>query len=313
MKTVLITGSTGFAGTHLVNELKDRFSVLGIFNSKNPTPQNNVMYKQLNLTNRQAVLETINSTKPDVIVHMAAMTRTSEKDLLKLMDNNFNSTLYLLDAVVQTKEKNPEYSPKFVYISSSETYGKTIHPEKIDEENPLYPGNPYGVSKVAADRLCYQYSQTYKLNVIILRPFTHTGPGQSEGFFVSDMMSQIVKLEKMDNPETIKVGNRDATRDYLDVRDIVRAYRLAIEKELPSGETYNICSGKGIKIKLLLDKMLNLSTKKISIEEDPSRLRPSDIPILVGSNQKFKKATGWKPTITIDRTLSDTLEYWRKM
>lgn len=311
MQKVLLTGSAGFVGSYLIEELKKDYSILGIINTKNPVPQTNVLFKQLDLTNNQAVFETLNSTKPDIIIHLAAITKVTENDFIKLMDVNFNATFYLLDAIVRIKKSEEDYNPKFLYISSAETYGKTIHPEKITEENPLYPGNPYGVSKTAADRLCYQYSQTHKLNITILRPFTHTGPGQQLGFFVPDMCSQIVELEKDNNANTIKVGNLEATRDYTDVRDVVKAYKLAIERDLPSGETFNICSGKGIKMKVMLEKLLKLSSKKITIEQDPSRLRPSDIPILVGSNEKFRKATGWKPTISIDQMLSDSLEFWR--
>jgi GDP-4-dehydro-6-deoxy-D-mannose reductase len=149
------------------------------------------------------------------------------------------------------------------------------------------------------------------MNIAIFRPFPHIGPGQKLGFFVPDMVSQIVELENNPENSELMVGNLDAIRDYLDVRDVVEAYALAIEKDFNPGDAFNICSGKGIKIANILDKLINLSSRDINIKKDPDRLRPSEVPVLVGDNSKLIEKFGWKPRFELNQTLNEILEYWR--
>jgi len=196
---------------------------------------------------------------------------------------------------------------------SSEEYG-LVYPEEtpIKETNPLRPLSPYAVSKVTQDFLGYQYHQSYGIKVIRTRGFNHTGPRRGEVFVTSNFASQLARIEAGQREPKIRVGNLDAIRDFTDVRDMVRAYWLAVTKATP-GEVYNIASGDGISIRELLERLIALCKVEVEIETDPARLRPSDVEILVGDNSKFCEATGWKPQIPFDQTLADTLEYWRAM
>ena len=181
----------------------------------------------------------------------------------------------------------------------------------IRETNPLRPLSPYAVSKVAQDMLAYQYFMSYGTDVVITRGFNHEGPRRGPVFVASDFAKQIADIERGLKTPVIHVGNLEARRDFTDVRDMVRAYWLALEKCEP-GEVYNICSGTAWSIQKVLDHLLSLTKAKIEVRQDPARLRPSDVPILLGDNSKFVKATGWQPTIPFEQTLKDMLEFWRR-
>jgi GDP-4-dehydro-6-deoxy-D-mannose reductase len=187
-----------------------------------------------------------------------------------------------------------------------------VHPDElpIRETNPLRPLSPYAVSKVGQDLLGYQYWMSWKLDCVRTRGFNHEGPRRGPVFVSSDFAKQIADIEKRRRPPVISVGNLEARRDFTDVRDMVRAYWLALEKCEP-GEVYNICSGKAWTIRAVLDFLLSRTEAKIEVRMDPARLRPSDVPVLLGDNSKFVKTTGWQPTIPFERTLQDMLDYWR--
>jgi GDP-4-dehydro-6-deoxy-D-mannose reductase len=204
-------------------------------------------------------------------------------------------------------------NPVIQIAGSSEEYGLVYENElPIKEENPLRPLSPYAVSKVAQDNLACQYYHSYGLKTVITRAFNHEGPRRGEQFVTSDFAKQIAKIEKGKQEPIIYVGNLDAKRDYSDVRDIVGAYWLATEK-CKFGEPYNICSGRAWTIKSVLDFLLSKSTRKdIKIVQDPSKMRPSDVPVLLGDCSKFKKQTNWESKIPFEKTLEDTLNYWRK-
>ena len=180
----------------------------------------------------------------------------------------------------------------------------------IRETNPLRPLSPYAVSKVGQDMLAYQYWMSWKVDSVRTRGFNHEGPRRGPVFVASDFAKQIADIEKGRRQPILCVGNLDAKRDFTDVRDIVRGYWLALEKCEP-GEVYNLCSGKAWSIRQVLDHLLGLTKTKIEVRQDPARLRPSDVPVLLGDHSKFTKATGWKPTIPFEQTLSDMLDYWR--
>ncbi len=202
------------------------------------------------------------------------------------------------------------YKPRILIAGSSEEYGHTD--VELTEDSPLRPLSPYGVSKVAQDLLGFQYFKSYGMHIIRTRGFNHTGPRRGEVFVCSTFAKQIAEIEKDKSKlPIIKVGNLDAERDFTDVRDMVKGYWLALEKGEP-GEVYNICSGKSIPIKNILRKLLSLSKREIKIRNDPERMRPSDLKVLVGNNTKFTEKTGWKPSINIDQTLEDLLNYWRE-
>lgn len=304
-----MTGSEGFVGQHLVNLLKKDYLVIGISRHEILKGEENVKYEICDILKPDLFYSVLERNTPDIIIHLAAIAVTWANDPKGVFEVNFQGTMNIYESVLKLKEKE-NYAPKILYVSSADVYGKTKNPENITEDSPFFPINYYAVSKVAADRLSYQYSQNKKLNVVIARPFNHTGPGQKQGFFVPDMVSQIVNAEKNGGGE-IKVGNTDSVKDFLDVRDVTSAYKLLIETDTPTGEAYNICSGKGIKFKNILDKLIEKAKVKINIKVDQSRMRPSEIPVLIGNNEKFTSLTGWKSEYNLDQTLEDTLEYWR--
>jgi GDP-4-dehydro-6-deoxy-D-mannose reductase len=182
----------------------------------------------------------------------------------------------------------------------------------IRESNPLRPLSPYGVSKVATDMLGYQYYQSYKLKIVRTRAFNHTGPRRGEVFVTSNFVKQIALIEKGIQEPVLRVGNLNAQRDFSDVRDVVKAYWLSLQK-CKFGEVYNICSEKSRTIKSIVEFLLEKSKVKIKVRRDPDRMRPSDVEILFGNCSKFKRKTGWKPTIPFERTLEDLLDYWRAL
>jgi len=181
----------------------------------------------------------------------------------------------------------------------------------IKETNPLRPLSPYAVSKIGQDYLAYQYHKSFGLKVVRTRAFNHDGPRRGEVFVSSNFAKQLIEVEKGKKPAVLHVGNLEARRDFTDVRDVVRGYWLATER-CEAGEVYNICSGKAYSIQEVLDRLIELSGVQVKVETDPSRLRPSDVPVLLGDYTKFKKATGWEPEIPYDKTLADMLEYWRE-
>jgi GDP-4-dehydro-6-deoxy-D-mannose reductase len=189
-----------------------------------------------------------------------------------------------------------------------------VYPEEtaIKETNPLRPLSPYAVSKVAQDYLGYQYYQSYGLHIVRTRTFNHTGPRRGEHFVTSNFAKQIAQIELGLQQPTLFVGNLQAQRDFTDVRDVVRAYWLALEKGEP-GEVYNIASGNAITIEEMLQTLLSLTDMRINIETDPARLRPSDVEILLGDSSAFRTKTGWVPEIPFERTMEDLLNYWRQV
>jgi GDP-4-dehydro-6-deoxy-D-mannose reductase len=203
--------------------------------------------------------------------------------------------------------------PVIQIACSSEEYG-LVHTDElpIKETNPLRPLSPYAVSKIGMDYLGYQYFQSYKIRIVRTRGFNHTGPRRGDSFAESNFAKQIALIEKGKQEPVIHVGNLSASRDYTDVRDMVRGYLAAVEKCDP-GEVYNICSGRTIKIGDMLKVLLSFSKTKVQLKEDPSRMRPSDVPVLLGDNSKFVAKTGWKVTIPFERTMEDLLNYWRSL
>lgn len=311
MQKLLLTGANGFVGQHLIEALKDIYQIIGIVHNSNLQSSQNISYESGNILDRGFLEDIIKKYQPDSIIHLAAIAPTWSSDPENVFKINLIGTLNLYLAI-ENQKKQSGIDPKIIYISSAEVYGKTSTPEKISEEAPFFPLSYYGSSKVAADRLSFQMSKSAKLKITIVRPFNHTGPGQLKGFFVPDIASQIVEIEQDETKNELMVGNLESIRDISDVRDIVEGYKLILETEVTPGEALNLCSGTGIKMKDILDKLLKMAKKGIKIVEDPKRMRPSEAPVTVGDNSKFKVLTGWEPKIPIDQTLQDTLEYWRQ-
>lgn len=309
MQKVLITGAAGFVGHYLTQTLLEEYKVLGTdIGTANPNPK--MTYFPGDILDKKFLADFISKEKPEIIFHLAAKSLTWNRNVEEVFKINMLGTINLYESVLEVREES-DYNPKIFFISSSEVYGNTADPENITEDSPLFPTKFYSASKVASDRLSYSYSQSEKLNILILRPFTHTGPGQGKGFVVPDFASQIAELENNDGKNELSVGNLEPIRDYLDVRDVVSAYKAIIDKEWIPGDSYNICSGKGVKIAKILETLLTFTNREIKIKEDPSKFRVSDTPVYVGNNQKFVELTGWHPEIPLEQTLKDTLEFWR--
>ena len=312
----LITGISGFAGSHLAEFLIEKgYEVFGTFFDKSTFSNlngfvNKIKVYRCDIRNYDALKNVIEDVKPDEIYHLAAISfvPTSLKEPKLTFDTNLYGTLNLYQAVIDL-----EMNPMILFVGSADEYGIVNENDlPIKEECPLNPMNPYSISKTSADFLSFFYFKNYSLNIIRVRPFNHIGPKQSPEFVASDFAKQIAEIEKGLREPIIKVGNLEAKRDFTDVRDMVRGYWLALDKGEP-GKVYNICSERAIQIKGLLNHLLELSSRKVEIMKDQKRMRPSDNPILQGDSSKFRRRSGWKPEILLDKTLKDILEYWRKV
>ncbi len=314
-KKVLITGITGFVGSHMAELLlKEGLVVFGIarWRSRKENLGNlngKVIILEADILDSHSLDQIMVSVRPDLIFHLAAQSfvPASWTTPVSTLETNVIGTANLFESVRKTK-----INPRIQIACSSEEYGLVEKNEiPIKEDNPLRPLSPYAVSKVAMDYLGYQYHKSYGMQIVRTRGFNHTGPRRGEVFAESDFAKQIAEIERGLKKPVIEVGNLETKRDYTDVRDMVRGYFLAGLKGDP-GEVYNICSGKAVKIADVLKILLSLSQIKIKIKKDPSRIRPSDVPLLLGDNSKFKKLTGWKPQIPFKQTLEDLLNYWRQ-
>ena len=310
----LITGISGFAGSYLAEFLLDKdYKVFGTFYDKSTFSNlNGFIYNikifENNIKNYNDLKQIIKKVQPDEMYHLAAISfiPTALKNPKITFDTNLYGTLNLYKAIIELK-----LNPKILFVGSADEYGLVNEKDiPIDEDCPLKPLNPYSISKASTDFLSYFYFKNHHLKIIRVRPFNHIGPRQSPEFVCSSFAKQIAEIERDLKEPIIKVGNLEAKRDFTDVRDMVRAYWLAIQKG-KVGEVYNICSRNEVSIKELLDRFLNMSKKKIKIIQDPKRLRPSDLPLLSGNSTKFKKQTGWKQKYLFEKTLQDILNYWR--
>lgn len=314
-KKALITGVTGFAGSHLTELLlKEGVEVYGIQRWRSKTEnirhlQDKIKIEEADLLDAHSLYTVIDKIKPDYIFHLAAQSfvQSSWASPTQTLEVNIIGSAHLFEAVRKTG------LPITIQIAcSSEEYGKVLSDEvPIKETNPLRPLSPYAVSKLAMDYLGYQYFQSYGLRIIRTRGFNHTGPRRGDVFAESSFAKQIAEIEKGSREPIVHVGNLEAQRDYTDVRDMVRAYYVAVQKCEP-GEVYNIATGSAWKIKDVLDLLISMAKVKVEVKPDPARMRPSDVEILIGDNTKFVKQTGWKAEIPFEKTMEDLLNYWRE-
>ncbi|WP_102049867.1 GDP-mannose 4,6-dehydratase [Pygmaiobacter massiliensis] len=309
-RRALIVGAAGFVGKYLADELNAAggWSVCVTKMPQEALSIASVTAYDLNILDRAAVDTLLAELRPEVIFHLAAQSSVavSWKNPGLTVDVNIKGTLNLLDAV-----RDCGFSPRVLLIGSSEEYG-AVAPEEIPVKETTLPrpGNIYAVTKNTQNQLGRLYAQAYGLDILSTRSFNHIGPNQTPLFVVADFCRQVVEIEKGRHEPVLQVGNLSAKRDFTDVRDVVRAYRLlALTGE--KGETYNVGQGKAVEINAILQMILSLSKETIQVEIDPAKLRPVDVPIIEADISKLQKATGWKPEISLGQTLEETLTYWR--
>ena len=298
MKRLMVTGLDGFVGRHVkqaVESLRDgRFQLVearGAIELREPA------------TLQQAIEE----TRPDYVLHLAAQSfvPASVKDPRATYEVNFFGTLNLLQTL-----KAGGFRGRMLYVGSADAYGAVRDEDlPIVESCPLRPRTPYGVSKAAAELLCYQWTQDQGFDIVISRPFNHLGPGQAEHFVVLDFAKQVTEIKLGRREPVLNVGAIDVTRDFTDVRDVVQAY-LALMERGESGEAYNVCSGREYSIREILEELIRLAEVECRIIVDNARLRAVERKRNRGSFEKLAQCTGWNPRITLTESLRDVLAYW---
>lgn len=314
---VLITGIAGFVGIHLTRLLApdlhlDLHGTILPGDATSPglkiIPKYSVSLHDMDLTDAPQVTEVIQTVDPEIIIHLAAQSNVALSfDRPKLtFDVNVGGSINLLEAV-----RKQEMDPVVLSIGSAAEYGQ-VDPAAVPirEEAPLQPASPYSTSKAAMCLLSQMYHRTYGTRAIHTRGFNHFGPHQVDSYVVPSFCKQVAEIEAGRRDPVIKVGNLAPVRDFLDVRDVVRAYWALALHGVP-GEVYNVCSGTGHKIEEILSEIAGLADQDISVEVDQDRFRPADLPVLIGSNEKIKKDAGWAPQIPFAQSIRDTLDYWR--
>lgn len=311
-KRILITGAAGFTGSHLAERLSKEAEVWGMDVSSNTENLSGILPDErlirCDLLDADAVRNSVREIRPDVLFHLAAQSvpSVSFERAEETLKTNIFSTFNLLEAV---KSLSP--STVFLNAGSGDEYGDVDERDlPVKETSEFRPENPYAVSKIAADMLTYQYWKSEKVKAVRLRPFNHYGPRQSERFVASSFAKQIAEIEAgIRKDKEIRVGNLESSRDFLHVRDVVRAYALLME-EGAYGEAYNVCSGRALRIRELLSTLLALSKEKIIVVEDKGKIRAKDSKAKYGDPAKLK-ALGWSEEITLKEGLEDLLGYWR--
>lgn len=306
--TILITGGTGFVGSHLIEALLARgCQNLHITSTRDKTIHN-VTVHSVDLTNQADTLSLFSELKPQWIFHLASHAAVSNS--FENQREICHKNALIQENVLEATKIHAPHS-RFLNISSAEIYGKSINSSEIPitESHVFRPTNPYAVSKIYQDSLAYMYFLSHNLHIVMARPFNHIGERQSNKFVVASIAEQIAKIEKGLQKELV-IGNTHAIRDFTDVKDVVQAYIVLIEQGNP-GESYNIGSSKGYSIQEILEMFTLQSSAPITITIDSERLRPSDIPVMIANVEKLNML-GWKPTHTIFETVSRILEFWRK-
>lgn len=316
MQRILLTGGTGFAGSHLIEFLLSQ-GITDIHTTTASQPSQLLQdwlptdhFHKIDLLDREATNRLIQELQPEQIYHLAAMAETgsSFEQAEKTIVTNIVLQLNLLEAVRQ-------FSPhsRILVVGSGQEYD-VFHPDvkearrSITENHPLGPSNPYAVSKVSQDLLALSYHYSYQLDVVRARPFNHIGERQTPQFAVASFAEQIAKIEKNQQAE-IRVGNLAAERDFTDVKDVVRAYHLIMQQGR-SGEVYNVGTGRAYSMQHVLDTLISFSTQEIRVVTDPERFRPLDIPTISADSSKIQ-ALGWHPVISLEDSLHRILDYWR--
>jgi GDP-4-dehydro-6-deoxy-D-mannose reductase len=293
----LVVGASGFVGNHLVAHLRDSGDEVVASDRASGGPD---------ICDAAEITEHITGLRPEVVYHLAGQSDVARSwtDAIPTFRTNVEGLLNILAASREADVR------RVVAIISADVYGM-VTPDQLplDEDTAMRPINPYGASKVAADFVALQAHLGYGQDVVRVRPFTHIGPGQSDRFVASALASRIAHAER-DGRDEITVGTLDTRRDFTDVRDVVRAYRLLAERG-EAGDVYNVATGVDTPVQDIADTLVSLSTRPIRLVPDPALMRPADIPVLRGDASKLHALTGWKPEIPLATTLADLLEDWR--
>lgn len=309
MKKGLVIGAAGFVGNYLINEM--HANDMETYATKLPyekfeNPHAKVY--DLDIMDKDAIVALLFEIRPDYIFHLAAQSSVglAWKNPGLTVDVNIKGSLNVMDAI-----RELFYKPRVLLIGSGEEYGH-IQPGEtpITETNLLRPGNIYAATKACQNMIGNIYSKAYDMELMMVRAFNHIGPGQAPMFVVSDFCKQVAEIEKGLREPVMKVGNLAAKRDFTDVRDVVKAYVGLVQKGL-SGETYNVGSGNAQEIREILNLIISKSNTDITVEIDPNKLRPVDVPIIEADITKLNQLTGWKPQIPLEQTIQETLDYWR--
>lgn len=308
----LIIGGAGFVGGYLIRELVNSGYEVHATCLPNETVIDGAKCQShiLDILDKDAVVSVFNEIQPDFVFHLAAQSSValSWKNPQITADINVKGSINVLEAMREAKKSDM----RLLLIGSGEEYGFIRDGAcPISEDEKLKPGNIYAATKVCQAMIGEIYFRAYNLDIILVRAFNHSGPGQLPMFVISDFCRQIAEIETGRRNAEMSVGNLFAKRDFTDVRDVVRAYRLLVEKGV-SGRTYNVGRGKAVPIQDILDKALSMAKCSISIKQDAERMRASDIPIIEPDVSRILTDTGWKAEISMEQTIHDTLEYWRK-
>jgi GDP-4-dehydro-6-deoxy-D-mannose reductase len=301
MTSILVTGISGFVGQFLAKHALGQNLRVSGFDLRHGELA--VEYHQGEITDRSALEDVLRKTRPDFIFHLAGMIKSPVPD--ELYKANLLGTIALLDSIVKT-----ELRPIVVIASSSAVYGPKSGAEPITEKADIHPITHYAVSKSAQEIAALRYFNADNLPVVILRMFNLLGPGQPATLACSSFARQIA-LAEVGGSDEILTGNLDAQRDFIDVRDAVRAFTLAANGGTP-GQVYNVCSGRAVRIQSCLDEMISMSTRQIKVRVDAGRIQSNDVPIQIGSAEKFRLAVGWEPQIPLRQSLTDLLNDWRQ-
>jgi GDP-4-dehydro-6-deoxy-D-mannose reductase len=320
MKKILVTGISGFVGSFLTEYLLNcptgpAGEVFGTFLDEREFKnirhiQNKIKLFKNDITSKDQISDLISKIKPDQVIHLAAIASAYDRDREKVFKINVRGTLNLLEGCKNLKNKVRILLASTGYIYGSNTKDSSGVINLFTEDDDVKPIGIYAESKLKMEQEAKKFLKYKNLEIIITRAFSHTGPRQAPLFVIPAFCQQIAEIEKGNKKEELAVGNTETVRDFSDVRDVIRAYRLILNKG-KSGEIYNIASGKGYLIKDVLTRLLTLSKKKISIKRDIKRYRRAEIEISIGSFEKLNKLTGWRPEIDLNKTLEDTLNYWR--
>lgn len=313
---VLITGISGFAGSHLADYCLSRpgVQVVGLVRQRHRLGHASALAAHCELLegdvrDAKAIERALEEAAPDVVLNLAgqASVALAFSDPAGTLLDNAVGQLNVIQSVLRVRPQ-----ARLLVVGSAYEYG-LVRPEEnpISETVPLRPTDPYAVSKVTQDLFGYQYSVSHRLQAVRVRAFNHTGPRQSDDFVASRFARQVAEIEAGIREPVMTVGNLAAVRDFTDVRDVVRAYFLAATKGQP-GEVYNIGSGSGRRIQDILDMLIGMSRVPVKVAEDPALLRPLDVPSLICDSSRLQRHTGWTPEIPLERTLRDLLDWWRE-